>query len=98
MAIVQEESAPSKATLSPDVTDPPRTELPTFGDSVAADITAGFLVFLIALPLCLGIASASGFPPVAGIMTAVFGGIISGIFSNSQHEIDKGFGLSLIHI
>ncbi len=97
MAIVQEESAPSKATLSPDVTDPPRTELPTFGDSVAADITAGFLVFLIALPLCLGIASASGFPPVAGIMTAVFGGIISGIFSNSQLTI-KGPAAGMIAI
>ena len=47
------------------------------------DLKAGFNVSLIALPLCLGIAIASGFPPMAGLFAAVVGGIFVSRFNGS---------------
>jgi MFS superfamily sulfate permease-like transporter len=55
---------------------PPLTGLAGLKQNWRQDLVAGFLVFLIALPLCLGIAMASGFPPQAGILTAIVGGLI----------------------
>ncbi len=48
------------------------------------DLPASLVVFLVAVPLCLGIALASGAPPIAGLIAGVFGGVIVGATSGSQ--------------
>lgn len=51
------------------------------------DISAGLVVFLIALPLCLGISLASGAPLFSGIIAGIIGGIVVGITSNSSVNV-----------
>lgn len=56
-------------------------------DTLRRDIPAGLVVFLVALPLCLGIAQASGLPPFAGLLTGVIGGLVVTSLSPSRFAV-----------
>lgn len=62
-----------------------------------ADIPAGLVVFLVALPLCLGIAVASGAPPFAGIISGVIAGLVVSLISGSELSVSgPAAGLTVI--
>ena len=49
-----------------------------------ADLMAGLVTFVVALPLCLGIALASSAPPITGVIAGVVGGLVVGWISNAR--------------
>jgi len=55
--------------------------------NAAADIPAAVVVFLVALPLCLGVALGSNTPLFSGIIAGIIGGIVIGIFSGSSLSV-----------
>jgi MFS superfamily sulfate permease-like transporter len=68
-----------------------------FKENLSADALSGFLVFLLAMPLSLGIAKASQFPMIFGLVTAIIGGIIVSFFMGARLTI-KGPAAGLIVI
>src|SRR5215207_7235975 len=71
----------NKATVSPAPAPgaAPRT--------LTADFLASLVVFMVALPLCIGIAQACGLPPEAGLITGVVGGLVVGFFAGSPLQV-----------
>jgi MFS superfamily sulfate permease-like transporter len=63
------------------------------------DLRASLAVFLVALPLALGVAVASGCPPIAGIMTSLVGGLLVGPVSGSPLQASgaaAGLGVTML--
>ena len=56
-------------------------------NSLGKDLAAGLVVFLVALPLCLGIALASGAPMLAGLVSGVVGGLLVSWLSGSHTSV-----------
>jgi MFS superfamily sulfate permease-like transporter len=66
---------------------------PTFG----RDLLASAVVFLVAMPLCMGIAIASGVPPALGLITGIVGGLVVGFLAGSPLQVSgPAAGLTVI--
>lgn len=66
-------------------------------DTWVKDLSASLVVFLVALPLCMGIAIASGLPPAKGLLTGIIGGIVVGSFAGSPLQVSgPAAGLAVI--
>ncbi len=88
----------AKATPAEDSPGPiPLDGIPGLMQNIKFDLPAGIILFLIALPLSLGIAIASGAPPIAGVITGFVGGIIGGLLGGSYVTIN-GAAAGLIAI
>jgi MFS superfamily sulfate permease-like transporter len=65
--------------------------------SFSRDFTASIVVFLVAMPLCMGIAVASGVPAEKGLITGIIGGIVVGLLAGSPLQVSgPAAGLAVI--
>jgi MFS superfamily sulfate permease-like transporter len=83
--------------VSMKISNIPRDGFEGLKENWKADSLSGFLVFLLALPLSLGIAKASGFPAAMGVLTAIIGGVVVSIFQGGRLTI-KGPAAGLITV
>ncbi|MBA5866798.1 MAG: SulP family inorganic anion transporter [Nitrospira sp. CR1.3] len=66
-------------------------------DTLRHDLLASVVVFLVALPLCMGIAVASGAPPASGIITGIIGGLVVGALAGCPLQVSgPAAGLTVI--
>jgi MFS superfamily sulfate permease-like transporter len=68
-----------------------------FVGALRTDLLASIVVFLVALPLCMGIAIASGVPPAAGLITGIVGGLVVGFLAGAPLQVSgPAAGLAVI--
>lgn len=71
--------------------------MPPFSKTLRVDFPASIVVFLVALPLCLGVALASGAPLFSGVIAGIVGGIVVGAISKSSLSVSgPAAGLTVI--
>src|SRR3954451_23099334 len=76
------EPVPAPAALP----DPPGTPRSWLG-VLKSDFLASLVVFLVALPLCMGIANACGLPPALGLITGIVGGLVVGFLAGCPLQV-----------
>jgi MFS superfamily sulfate permease-like transporter len=64
-----------------------RSQLSALRRAMSTDLLASVVVFLVALPLCMGISIASGVPPALGIITGIVGGLVVGLLAGSPLQV-----------
>lgn len=70
---------------------------PSWRQAFKADFPASIVVFLVALPLCMGIAIASGVPVAAGLITGIIGGLVVGFLAGAPLQVSgPAAGLTVI--
>ena len=75
----------------------PKFRRPPFLAHLGADVPASLVVFLVALPLSLGIAAASGAPIMAGLIAAAVGGVVAGSLGGSPLQVSgPAAGLTVV--
>src|SRR3712207_4540913 len=65
----------------------PRLPSPAITRPSGRDVLASVVVFLVALPLCMGVAIASGVPPALGLITGIVGGLVVGTLGGSPLQV-----------
>ncbi|MDX2128739.1 MAG: SulP family inorganic anion transporter [Chloroherpetonaceae bacterium] len=82
------------------ITKPKESEFTVINEmkkTLRFDLPASFVVFLVALPLCLGIALASGAPLISGLIAGIIGGVLVGFLSGSEVSVSgPAAGLAVI--
>src|SRR3954452_2524742 len=75
------------SSLRLSISSPNSSIMKKYFNNTGADLSASVVVFLVALPLCLGIALGSGAPLFSGLIAGIIGGIVVGSLSGSQLSV-----------